>query len=133
MAVAAELSRRGYDITLTLGNTRKVDMLCSVPDGSLFKIQVKGISNPNGFYIDKSFFEGVTQKDLFLVVVLVPKEAASPFQFFVLSHAEAKKEFSKMRTHKRDRRPYPNGNGLNWGSIESYRGAWGTFPTVSEG
>lgn len=47
-------------------------MLCAIPDGKSFKVQVKGISNANGFYIDKSFFEGDIQRDLFLVVVLVP-------------------------------------------------------------
>jgi hypothetical protein len=125
LGVGAELSRRGYDVTFTLGNTRKVDMLCSVPDGFPFKIQVKGISNPNAFYIDKSFFEGDAQDDLFLVVVLVPQEDASPIRFFVLSHGEAKNEFAKMPTHKRDGRPYINGSGLNWGSVKSYemRGA----------
>jgi hypothetical protein len=72
LATGAELSRRGYDVTFTLGNTRKVDMLCAVPDGRTFKVQVKGLSNRNGFYIDKSFFDGATQDDLYLVVVYVP-------------------------------------------------------------
>jgi hypothetical protein len=76
LAIGAELSRRGYDVTFTLGNTRRVDMLCSVPNGPLFKIQVKGISGEWGFYIDKSFFEGETQQNLFLVVVLVPPRSA---------------------------------------------------------
>jgi hypothetical protein len=132
LAVGAELSRRGYDVAFTLGNTRKVDLLCSVPDGSPFKTQVKGISNPNGFYIDKSFFEGAVQEDLFLVVVLVPKDDASPFRFFVLSHEEAKKEFGRMPTHKRDGRPYEHGSGLNWGPVSSYENTWGKFPPVNK-
>ena len=115
LAIGAELSRRGYDVTWTLGNTPKVDMLCSVPNGLPFKIQVKGISNENGFYIDKSFFDEPEQKYLFLVVVLVPREDASPFRFFVLSHRDAMNEFAKMPTHKRDGRKYENGAGLNWG------------------
>jgi hypothetical protein len=78
LATGAELSRRGYDVTFTLGNTRRVDMLCAVPDGKPFKVQVKGISNANGFYIDKSFFEGNVQTDLYLVVVLVPPPRTSP-------------------------------------------------------
>src|SRR5437867_10394930 len=90
LATAAELSRRGYDVTFTLGNTRRVDMMCSVPDGESFKIQVKGISNSYAFYIDKAFFEGDVQPDLFLVVVLVPRQDEPPFLFFVLSHADAK-------------------------------------------
>jgi hypothetical protein len=129
LALGAELSRRSYHVTFTFGNTPKVDMLCSVPDGPAFKIQVKGVSNALGFYIKKSFFEGV-QKDLFLVVVLVPKGHASPFQFFILSHEEAKIEYAKMPSQKRDGRAYPDGPGLNWGAVKSYKDAWGTFPAV---
>lgn len=131
LGTGAELSRRGYDVTFTLGNTGRVDMLCSVPDGQSFKIQVKGISTANAFYIDESFFEGSAQPDLFLVVVLVPRLGDdSPFRFFMLSHADAKNEFSKMPTHKRDGRPYESGSGLNWGSIKPYENAWGKFPVI---
>jgi hypothetical protein len=131
LATGAELSRRGYDVTFTLGNTRRVDMLCSVPDGQPFKIQVKGISTANAFYIDKSFFEGDIQQDLFLVVVLVPPlDKDSPFRFFILNHADAKNEFSKMPQQKRDGRPYLNGAGLNWGSVKPHENAWGQFPPI---
>ena len=105
-------------------------MLCSVPDDTMFKVQVKGLSNENGFYIDKSFFDDPVQENLFLVVVLVPKEDAPPFRFFILSHLDAKNEFAKMPTLKRDGREYPNGAGLNWGSIKSYENKWGKFPPV---
>jgi len=108
-----------------------MDMLCSVPDGQTFKIQVKGISAANAFYIDKSFFEGDIQPDLFLVVVLVPPIGNdSRLKFFVLSHSDAKEEFSKMPTHKRDGRLYISGFGLNWGSVKRYENAWTKFPAV---
>jgi len=105
-------------------------MLCSVPDGQAFKVQVKGISTRNAFYIDKSFFDGA-RPDLFLVVVLVPYSEDEPFQFFVLSHAEARGEFVKMPTRKRDGRLYEHGAGLNWGSVKRYEGKWTTFPQVT--
>jgi len=131
-AIGAELSRRGYDVTFTLGNTARIDMLCAVPDSEeLFKIQVKGISTANAFYIDKSFFEGQIQANLFLVVVLVPPSGEeSPFRFFVLSHDDAVKEFAKMPKTKRDGRPYENGFGLNWGSVKNYENAWEKFPIL---
>ncbi len=132
MATGAELSRRGYDVTFTLGNTRKVDMLCSVPDGQTFKIQVKGISNPAAFYIDKSFFDGDAQQYLFLVVVLVPKCISSPFKFFILSHKEAQEEFNKLPTHKRDGSLITKGFGLGWSSIKFYENRWNTFPIVQK-
>ena len=50
-AVASELSRRGYNVGLTVGNTPKVDLICSMPDGKAFKVQVKGLSGEHGVYI----------------------------------------------------------------------------------
>jgi hypothetical protein len=131
LASGAELSRRGYDVTFTLGNTRKVDMLYSVPDGKPFKVQVKGISGQYGFRIRKSFFEGDAQQDLFLVVVLVPTDVDSSMRFFVLSHADAKSEFAKMPTHKKDGRAYDKDEGLNWGSVKPYENKWSKFPTIT--
>lgn len=122
LATGAELSRRGYDVAFTLGNTARLDMLCCAPNGKAFKVQVKGISDKYGFYIDKSFFDG-DDEDLFLVVVLVPYGEDEPFQFFVLSHAEAKKEFSKMPRIHQDGTPLKeSGPGLNWGSVKGYPG-----------
>jgi len=97
-------------------------MLCCAPNGKAFKVQVKGISGNYGFYIDKSFFDG-EDEDLFLVVVLVPCVEDEPFRFFVLSHAEAKKEFSKMPSIHRDGTSLKeSGPGLNWGSVKGYPG-----------
>ena len=131
LATGAELSRRGYDVTFTLGNTRKVDMFCAVPDGRTLKVQVKGLSNRNGFYIGKEFFDGAAQHDLYLVVVYVPPLGApGSMEFHVLSHEQAQHEFSKMPTNKKDGRTYPDGSGLNWGCVAPYKDAWATFPSL---
>jgi hypothetical protein len=109
-------------------------MLCTVPDGEPFKIQVKGISTANAFYIDKSFFERPIQANLFLVVVLVPPiESESTFRFFVLTHDEAIRAYAKMPKTRRDGRPYESGNGLNWGLVKNYEGAWQSLPALGRG
>lgn len=93
-------------------------------------MQVKGISTPNAFRIDKSFFEGPSQADLFLVVVLVPKNEHLNFNFFVLSHAEAQAEFKKLPTHKKDGTEFaPGHDGLYWSSVEGYKDAWFKLPS----
>jgi hypothetical protein len=129
-ATAAEMSRRGYNVAFTVGNTPRVDLYCDAPDGQVFKVQVKGISNPNGFYVQQSFFDSPAQQNLLLVIVLVPKpNDDSPVQFFVMTHAEAIAESEKMPKFKRDGRPYEKGSGLNWGSITPYKNAWYKLPT----
>jgi hypothetical protein len=130
LATGAELSRRGYDVTFTLGNTGKIDMLCAVPDGPTFKIQVKGLSNKNAFFINESFFDGDAQDDLYLVVVYVPKiDGPGALEFYVLTHAQAQAEFGKMPKVRRDGRLYKAGEvGLNWGGVSRYKENWGAFP-----
>jgi len=130
-SIAAELSRRGYEVAFTMGNTPRIDLLCSVPDGKSFKVQVKGISSKNAFYAQKHFFDAPTQNNLYLVVVLVPRDNELPLQFFILTHKEAQQEFKSMRKMKKDGRPYESGFGLNWGSITPYKNKWATFPEYS--
>ncbi len=121
-AVGSELSRRGYVVAFSIGNVARIDLLCTAPDGRTFKVQVKGISNKAGFYVQESFFTAKPQSDLFLVVVYVPKkDDESPCQFFILSHEDAIRENKKMKG--------PD-YGLNWGSVTSYENKWGILPAI---
>ncbi len=126
LALGAELSRRGYDVTFTMGNTPKIDMMCAVPNRPAFRIQVKGISNRAGFFVGEKFFDGKPQPDLFLVVVYVPKiETDSdgvpkmemePMEFYILKHKEAQGEFQRLPQKRKDEQDFKIGNsGLNWG------------------
>lgn len=125
-AVGAELSRRGYDVAFTLGNSPRIDLLATVPDGQSFKVQVKGISSKWGFFVQPSFFRARLQPDLFLIVVVVARDPVADgvmcFRFFIMSHADAKKEGKKMAI------PYERG--LNWGSITRYENAWEKLPQI---
>jgi hypothetical protein len=124
-AVASELSRRGYNVGLTVGNTPKIDLVCSVPEGEGFKVQVKGISGKIGVFIQTAFFRQPVQKDLFLIVVLVPPlpEKFGP-KFFVLTHAQAIEQW------KRDGAPDSATDGLPWRDIAHYEDNWGALPQV---
>ena len=72
-AVGAELSRRGYDIALTLGNTPTIDVLCASPNGRPFKVQVKSAASANFVPIGKAWLEAAPDENLYLFVVLVPR------------------------------------------------------------
>ena len=131
-ATAAELAKRNYDVAFTLGNTPKVDLLCGVPDGVDFKVQVKGLSYPNAFFVQKHFFEPETQDNLFLVVVLVPRrDENAPFRFFILTHAEAKEAFASMRKVRKDGKPFKEGcEGLTWGVVKVHEARWDKLPAA---
>ena len=131
LATAAELARRCYDVTITFGNTPKVDLLAATREGLVFKVQVKGISGEYALRIQKSFFEQLTQQNffLFIVVVPLPQDIAKPFQFFIMTHEESKKAYASQRTIKRDGSPYRKGNeGLNWGVIKMHKDRWDKLP-----
>ncbi len=49
--VAAELTRRGYLVSLTLGNAPKADLLVVSPNEKTFKVDVKGQRNKSFWLI----------------------------------------------------------------------------------
>ena len=129
LATAAELARRCYDVTITFGNTPKVDLLAAAKEGPAFKVQVKGISGEYALRIQKDFFDMPPQEDLFLFVVVVPQDTAKPFQFFIMTHKESKKAYTSQRKVRRDGTPYKKGNeGLNWGVVKTYKDQWNKLP-----
>ncbi len=130
-AVAAELSRRCYDVTFTVGNAPRYDLFCTEPGPlkTTFKVRVKGMSKPGAFWVRSQFFSPPTDKYLFLVVVLVPQPIDDPFRYFILSHHQAQEEFKKMPTTTKDGREIgPDLTGLYFRSITPYEGAWQTLP-----
>jgi hypothetical protein len=132
-AVASELSRRGYDVGLTVGNTPKIDLICSAPGGKAkFNVQVKGLSSKTAVLIRTSFFREPAEENLFLIVVLVSPlpEPYGP-KFFVLTHTQAIERW-KTYTTKRDGTPYSStsADGLSWKDIEPYKDKWGALPPL---
>jgi hypothetical protein len=132
LATAAELTRQSYDVTLTFGNTPKVDLLCSASEsGEQFKVQVKGVTDvKNGVFIQKHFFEDATKPDLFFVIVEVPSDD-QPFRFFIMTHAQVKDAYrywcEKHPTRKDGKEYKPGFDGLYWQAFKSYKDKWDNF------
>lgn len=129
LALAAELSRRGYDAAITLGNTPSLDLICSSPSGTPFKIQVKSLSATNWVLIQKAMLEDKPKLDLLLAVVLVPTDAERPFEFHILTHREACEAYAKQRRVRLDGKPYkPGMDGLAWGEVRQHLSRWDKLP-----
>lgn len=43
--VASQLLRLGYNVTITLGHTKEIDLIVAHPDGRMVTIDVKGLKN----------------------------------------------------------------------------------------
>jgi hypothetical protein len=132
LAVAAELSRRGYDATITLGNTPALDLLCSSPEGKPFKVQVKSLSAPNWVLIREDMLVGPARDDLFFAVVLVPphpQDDDKPFEYHVLTHAEACDFHLQHPTTKKNGQAFkPGMDGLAWAEVQPHRDRWNKLP-----
>lgn len=129
LAVAAELSRRGYDATLTLGNTPVLDLLCASSSGKAFKVQVKSLSSPNAVLIQKSMLEATPMDDLYFSIVIVPRVHEESLEFFILTHHEVVDLYRQMPKTRRDGRPYkPGMDGLNWRDVKLHQSRWDKLP-----
>ncbi len=89
--VAAELSRRGYIASITLRNTRGIDVLCSNEDASKqVSIQVKTTKESNQVWILDKKAEDFHSSSHFYVFVKLNKQDVKPDFFIVPSKIVAK-------------------------------------------
>jgi hypothetical protein len=129
LATAAELSRRLYDVTITLGNTPTTDLLAAAADGSAFRVEVKSASTPNFVPIHKAILESPVRSDLVFVIVLVPRETTESFRFFVMTHAEVRAAWNVARKTTKLGQPHkPGWEGLNWGAVATHENCWNKLP-----
>ncbi|MBI4244922.1 MAG: aspartate ammonia-lyase [Planctomycetes bacterium] len=89
--VAAELSKRGYIASITLRNTRGVDILCADQESrKAVSIQVKTNKTSNRSWIMNIKHEKIVEKNLFYVFVNLNDNKKPPDYFIVPSKAVAK-------------------------------------------
>jgi len=126
--IAAELSRRRYTVALTLGNARRLDIICAAPTGRPFRVEAKGTTNPSFIRTGNKILEMDLDEDLFLIVVIVPPNE-SPFRFFVLTHEEIRQERLSQPQTKRSGAAYvPGHDGLRWATIQKHESRWDKLP-----
>ena len=130
LGVASELSRRGHDAAITLGNTPALDLICSSPEGTRFTIQVKTASTKTWVPISKVALDRDAQDDLFYVVAFIPADLSLPFEYYILSSAEVHEAWLGQRKVKLNGQPYkPGFEGLGWGDVKTHLGRWDKLPS----
>ncbi len=122
---AAELTRRGYLVSFTLGNAPEVDLQVMSPGGRHFLIDVKGLASKNFWLIR----ERPAREGLFYVLVYLPP-APEPPQFFILSSETAMAEAATLRlkTLAAGKTWAESGAGLNWGTARLFSDRWNLLP-----
>jgi hypothetical protein len=121
--VAAELTRRGYYVTFTLGNAPRTDLLAASPKGRTFRVEVKTQATKNFWLIRRHPVE----PDHFYILVFLPKQGCP--EFFILTCAEVQ----RLRQEYADR-SIPRGRyrddlgGLNWTTPQIHKDKWDVLP-----
>jgi len=123
--VAAELTRRGYLATFTLGNAPEVDLLCVSPSDEHFNIDVKGLSSKNFWLIR----EREPRADLYFALVYLPPNHDTP-QYFILHSKTLMKRITELKelTLANGKRWVESGSGINWGMSLEYKDCWNVLP-----
>jgi hypothetical protein len=96
---AAELSRRGYLVSLTLGHAPATDLLAKSPRGAPLYVEVKGQQGKSDWFIRRP--EG--DDTVYLLVAVPTRELAKPGipRFFIMSPSEIR---AAMDAYLKDRR-----------------------------
>ena len=123
--VAAELTRRGYLVSLTLGNAPVADLLVVSPARRQFWVDVKGQSTRNFWLIQRR----ERCEHLFFILVYLPK-GEDPPRFFVLSCTEMMKKREEYRKHIESTGGKYKGDmgGMNWTTAFEHEDDWSILP-----
>ena len=122
--VAAELTRRGYLVSLTLGNAPVADLLVVSPNGEHFMVDVKGQARKNFWLIKRR----TPRDDLFYILVYLPKDEHP--KFFILSSHELMREREeyRKRIESKGGKYRDELGGINWSTALKYENRWDKLP-----
>ncbi len=123
--VAAELTRRGYLVSLTLGNAPKADLLVVSPNEKTFKVDVKGQRNKSFWLIQNR----ESQDNLFFIFVYLSSNLEEQPTFYIMSCHDMLAEREKFKIEKSKRKKYRDElGGFNWSTTKKYQDKWESLP-----
>lgn len=93
---AGELSRRGYNVTLTMGNTKSIDLLIE-KNGKLIPVQVKGIQRKKSICWSLGLSKIKGHSILYILVNLNADNLENP-EYFILTEKEVIKNFKPTKS-----------------------------------
>lgn len=123
---AAELARREYIVTFTLGNVPKTDLLAASPSGKSFRIECKSQKASNVWLIG----DVPVDKLLFYVLVHVPLNDDEPPRFYIVPSKDAKRLVleERKRTISRGTNPDTFRAGFPYSQAKPFQDAWHKLP-----
>ena len=126
--VAAELTRRGYLVSLTFGHAPRVDIFAESPSGIPFMVDVKGLRSPNWWLIGR---KPEPSEELFYILVYVPRNTEENPRFFIMTSSEVLEEIERHleEIRARGREETELEYGFSWKTAFKYEDQWGKLPS----
>ena len=119
--VAAELERRGYVVTFTMGHATPVaDLMVGHESGEQFWVDVKGLGKPNSWFGKPK----PARSKLFYVLVLVGRERAAD-RFFILTQAEWNR---LIEDYEKGHPTQKKSGGFGWRDPHGHENPWAKMP-----
>jgi len=117
--VAAELERKGYVVTFTMGHATPVaDLMVGNSEGGQFWVDVKGLASDTSWWGEKK----ASRRNLFYILVRVG-ETRDKDRFFIL----IQNRFNRLVDEYRAAHPKSLG-GFNWTAPHKFEGKWKKLP-----
>ena len=118
---AAELTRRNYIVSFTMGNAPKTDLLVQAASGKSFRIQCKGQRNESTWitgYVPNT-------QDLYYIFVYIPRIASKPPRFFIMDSQRVKILVKEKKDQSSSKKPW---NQLSWKTPHPFENEWNILP-----
>jgi len=121
---AAELTRRGYLVSLTFGNAAVADLHVQSPSSTLFTVDVKGQSSKSFWLVQRR----AKNTSHFFILVYLPPALAQP-RYFVLTSDELMRQRDEYEQLSVARGKYRDDlGGMNWSAAYNYEDRWNALP-----
>jgi hypothetical protein len=123
--VAAELARREYIVTFTLGNVPRTDLIATSPAGKSFRIECKSQKSSNFWLVGD-----VPEKPVYYIFVLVPLKDYEFPEFFIIPSKTVKQLVAEeiKRTNERGTNPATFKAGFPFSEVKPFKNAWHKLP-----
>jgi hypothetical protein len=123
--VAAELTRRGYIVAFTMGNSPVIDLMVRVPssDKPLFVVDVKGASHKMGWFVRRK----EQCADLYYIFVCFSEKDRRLDEFYLIPQERVNKLIADFQTmHPKDTKV----SGLSYMDVQEFKDKWDKLPKL---
>jgi hypothetical protein len=120
---AGKLFKRGYQVAVTMGNAKAIDLFAHNPDtDKSFTVQVKALRKKNCFPLRK---EDIKPDHVYVFIIL---NAGSPTEdYFILWGKTILKDVNRFFGTSYTREKPSSFPGINYGPLKEFKDNWALF------